>query len=103
LFKDTLPRAPIKHLALLRLDGDMYESTIQTMEALYPKLSPGGIIIVDDYILPACKQAIDDYRAARGITAKLEAIDGAAVYWPKPLTTPLPTKRARRPRSQHKR
>jgi glycosyltransferase involved in cell wall biosynthesis len=83
-FKETLPQAPIKQLALLRLDGDMYESTIQTMDALYAKVSPGGIVIVDDYVLRPCRQAIDDYRAQHAITAKLEAIDGAAVYWRKP-------------------
>ena len=48
-FKDTLPTAPIERLSLMRLDGDMYESTMQAIEALYPKLSPGGFCIVDDY------------------------------------------------------
>src|SRR5262249_7945660 len=50
-FKDTLPSAPINSLAVMRLDGDMYESTIQALEALYPKLSPGGFVIIDDYFL----------------------------------------------------
>src|SRR5262249_19830953 len=48
-FKDTLPTAPIDKLAILRLDGDMYESTIQALTPLYPKLQPGGHCIVDDY------------------------------------------------------
>jgi O-methyltransferase len=48
-FKDTLPSAPIERLAVLRLDGDMYGSTMEALEALYPKLSPGGYVIVDDY------------------------------------------------------
>ena len=96
-FKDTLPNAPVEHLALLRLDGDMYESTIQTLDALYWKLSPRGFIIADDYILPACKQAVDDFRSLHGITTKLEAIDGAAIYWRKPSeeqkTAVLPNRR----------
>ncbi|MBJ6926944.1 class I SAM-dependent methyltransferase, partial [Vibrio cholerae] len=60
-FKDTLPKAPVERLAVLRLDGDMYGSTIDTLEALYAKVSPGGFIIVDDYILKACRAAVDDY------------------------------------------
>src|ERR1019366_2947638 len=55
-FKDTLP-GPIEKLALLRLDGDMYESTIQVFEALYDKVSPGGFIIVDDYALHGARRA----------------------------------------------
>jgi hypothetical protein len=50
-FKDTLPDAPIRQLAVMRLDGDMYESTIQALDALYDQLSPGGFVIVDDYFL----------------------------------------------------
>lgn len=83
-FKDTLPAAPIERLAVLRLDGDMYESTIQALEALYDKVSPGGFVIVDDYILGPCASAIEDFRAARGITAPLEPVDGAAVWWQVP-------------------
>jgi O-methyltransferase len=82
-FKDTLPEAPIEQLAILRLDGDMYESTIQTLDAMYSKLSPNGFVIIDDYILPPCRKAVDDFRARHGITEKLEMVDGAAVYWRK--------------------
>ena len=80
-FKDTLPTAPIETLAVLRLDGDMYESTIQAIEALYDKLSPGGFVIVDDYFLPPCAQAIHDFRNARGITDPIADIDGAGSFW----------------------
>ena len=83
-FKDTLPVAPIERLAVLRLDGDMYESTIQALDALYDKVSPGGYVIVDDHILPPCARAIEDFRASRGITAPLEPVDGAAVWWQVP-------------------
>lgn len=83
-FKDTLPSAPIERLAVLRLDGDMYESTIQALEALYDKVSPGGFVIVDDYVLGPCARAIEDFRTARGITAPLEPVDGAAVWWQVP-------------------
>jgi O-methyltransferase len=81
-FKDTLPAAPIEQLAVLRLDGDMYESTIQALEALYPKVSAGGYVIVDDYgAVEGCRLAVDDYRGEHGIAAPLVSIDGAGVYW----------------------
>ncbi len=83
-FKDTLPRAPIDKLALIRLDGDMYESTIQAIEQLYPKLSDGGFIIVDDYnAFPYCKQAIEDYRTKHAINNTMITIDREAIYWQK--------------------
>lgn len=81
-FSETLPKAPIEHLAVIRLDGDMYESTMDAMVALYPKLSPGGYVIVDDYgYLPACKQAISDYRERNQIQDKIHTIDWTGVYW----------------------
>lgn len=80
-FKDTLPTASIGKLAVLRLDGDMYESTIQAIEALYDKLSPGGFVIVDDYFLPPCAQAIHDFRNARGIADPIVDIDGIGSFW----------------------
>jgi O-methyltransferase len=84
-FKDTLPTAPIEQLAVLRLDGDLYESTWQAIEALYPKLSPGGFCIVDDYgdFVAQCQQAIHDYRAQHGITEEIVDIDGSGAYWRK--------------------
>jgi O-methyltransferase len=81
-FRDTLPGAPIDELALIRLDGDLYESTIVALEALYPKLAPGGCLIVDDYgALDTCRQAVDDYRAAHAISEPLEHVDWTGVYW----------------------
>src|SRR4029077_257254 len=52
-FADTLPAAPVDRLAVLRLDGDMYQSTIEALDALYPKVSAGGYVIIDDYFLPS--------------------------------------------------
>jgi O-methyltransferase len=80
-FRDTLPGAPIQQLAVLRLDGDMYESTIQALDALYPKLSVGGYVVVDDYILKGCRAAVTDYRAAHAIQEPVREIDGTGVYW----------------------
>ena len=81
-FKDTLPGAPIGRLAVLRLDGDMYESTMDALRPLYPRLSVGGYLIVDDYgVVPGCKQAVDEYRAEHGIAEPIVDIDGWGVYW----------------------
>ncbi|MET0411261.1 MAG: TylF/MycF/NovP-related O-methyltransferase [Polyangiaceae bacterium] len=84
-FKDTLPSAPIRALSVLRLDGDLYESTTDALTALYDRLSPGGFVIIDDYkALEPCERAVEDFRRARGITAPLEAIDQLARFWRKP-------------------
>lgn len=81
-FKDTLPAAAIERLAVVRLDGDMYESTMDGLVHLYPKLSAGGYLIVDDYGIPAgCRQAVQDFRASRGITEEIRDIDGIGVFW----------------------
>lgn len=81
-FSDTLPKAPIGDLAVLRLDGDMYSSTMDAITVLYPKLSPGGFCIVDDYgAVAGCRQAITDYRNEHGITEPIEVIDWGGVYW----------------------
>jgi O-methyltransferase len=84
-FKDTLPVAPLGDLALMRLDGDMYESTIQAIEVLYPKLSPGGFCIIDDFGSHASQagQAVHDYRKQHGITDEIVAIDDFGAFWRK--------------------
>jgi len=81
-FHESLPIAPIERLAVLRLDGDMYGSTMDSLVSLYPRLSAGGYVIVDDYgMSPACAQAVHDYRAAHGIAESIQAVDWTAVYW----------------------
>lgn len=80
-FSDTLPTAPIEKLSILRLDGDMYESTMDALVNLYDKLSIGGYIIVDDYCIPSCAKAITDFRHNRGIMDDIIEIDGTGVYW----------------------
>jgi O-methyltransferase len=85
-FRDTLPSAPVESLALLRLDGDLYESTFVALEALYPKVSPGGFVIVDDYGgLEACRLAVDDFRADYGIDEPIVPVDWTGVHWRKRL------------------
>ncbi len=83
-FRDTLPNAPIEKLSLLRLDGDLYESTMDALIPLYDKVVKGGFIIVDDYhSCPPCKKAITDFMAQNNIQIPLITVDGHAVYWRK--------------------
>ena len=86
-FHDSLPRAPIERLALLRIDADLYQSTRDALAALYPKVSAGGFVIVDDYhCIPACREAVDEYRQREGITTPLKRVDWTAVFWQKTST-----------------
>ncbi len=80
-FSETLPTAPIDRVAVLRLDGDMYSSTMDALEALYDKVPVGGFVIIDDYALEICAQAIHDFRDARGITDPIEKIDWTGAFW----------------------
>jgi len=83
-FRDTLPAAPIERIAVLRLDGDMYESTMLALSTLYPKVSAGGFLIVDDYgALPNCRLAVEDFRTAQGITDPIVTVDWTGAYWRK--------------------
>ena len=83
-FADTMATAPVEKLALLRLDGDLYKSTMDVLEPMYDKVEPGGFIIIDDYgAIPACKQAVHDFRESRGIREPIETIDWTGRYWRK--------------------
>ena len=83
-FKDTLPTLSDRTFALIRLDGDMYSSTIEALQALYHRLSPGGFLVVDDYgAIPACKQAVTDFRESQKITNPIHEIDWTGVWWQK--------------------
>jgi hypothetical protein len=83
-FKDTLPTLPCRQIAVLRLDGDMYESTIIALRHLYDKVSPRGWVIIDDYeVVPACKQAVHDFLNERQLDPVLHQIDGVGRYFQK--------------------
>jgi len=77
-------------LAVLRLDGDTFESTWTALEGAYARLSVGGFCIIDDYdSFPGCKRAVDTFREERGITAPLMPIDAHAVQWRKGKAEPV--------------
>jgi O-methyltransferase len=80
-FEHSLKNTDITQISLLRLDGDMYSSTIQVLDQLYDKVSIGGFIVIDDYALPGCKKAIDDFRENRNITTQLIQVDWTGHYW----------------------
>jgi predicted O-methyltransferase YrrM len=81
-FRETLPAAPVGQLALLRLDGDLYESTMIALRCLYPKLAAGGYLIVDDYVsLECCRAAVDDFRSEFNIGEQIIPVDWSGVYW----------------------
>ena len=97
-FKDTLPaarRSTFGRFAVVRLDGDTYESTWQALESLYDLLSPGGFVIVDDYTdWTGCRRAITDYRERHGVTAPVRPVyhgpgeEIRGVWWQKPWSPP---------------
>ncbi|HEY3800793.1 MAG TPA: TylF/MycF/NovP-related O-methyltransferase [Caulobacteraceae bacterium] len=83
-FKDTLPTLTDERFALIRLDGDMYESTMDALVGLYDRLSPGGYAVIDDYAaLAGCRRAVHDFLDQRGLAPTISAIDECAVWWRK--------------------
>jgi hypothetical protein len=72
-----LPSLPVEAIAVLRLDGDLCESTIDALVHLEPNVSPGGFVLVDGYGgIEACARAVEDYRLKQGITAPITRSTG---------------------------
>src|SRR5262245_25803429 len=84
-FSETLSTVPAKHFAIVRLDGDLYESTMDALTALYPRLSPGGFVVVDDYSMRSSRTAVHDYLDQHGEKVTLERIDDFSVWWRKAM------------------
>lgn len=80
-FTDTLPGLSHQHWAVIRLDGDMYQSTADALTHLYPNLTPGGYLVVDDYEVAACRQAVHDYRDEHDVREPIQRIDHTGIYW----------------------
>ena len=88
-FKDSLPQAKIDRLAVLRLDGDLYESTMISLKNLYPKLSVGGYVIIDDYgAFEQCRNAVHDFRSSLAINEPITKIDWTGAFWRKAEALP---------------
>jgi O-methyltransferase len=83
-FKDTLPGLRDHVWSLLRLDADMYESTMDALQNLYPGLSSGGYVVIDDYGgLACCREAVNDFRDMHQIKDEIREIDWTGIYWQK--------------------
>lgn len=82
-FQNTVPTSTtsIGPIALLRLDGDLYESTLVCLRHLYPLVVRGGFIIVDDYLFKGCRLACDEYFAEIGAKPYMHHIDKLAKYF----------------------
>jgi hypothetical protein len=85
-FQDTLPVAKheIGPIAVLRLDGDWYESTKVCLDHLYDLVVPGGYLLIDDYgYWEGCKRAVDEFLAARKLHVSLNVVDDSGVWFEK--------------------
>ena len=77
--EETLPAAAPDPIALLRLDTDWYRSTKHELEHLYPRISPGGVVIIDDYgHYEGVRRAVDEYLESSGEALLLNRIDYTA-------------------------
>jgi hypothetical protein len=83
-FVESLPGCDVDSIALLRIDADLYESTRDVLVGLYDRVVPGGFVIVDDYhAFDACRTAVDEFRAERGIGDRQRRVDWTATCWQK--------------------
>ena len=74
--EDTIPGAAPEKIAVLRLDTDWYESTRHELEHLFPRLAPGGVLIIDDYgAWEGARRAVDEFIAANNVHILLHRID----------------------------
>jgi hypothetical protein len=81
-FGETLPNnSKIGKISLLRMDGDMYESTHDVFYSVYDKLIDGSPIIIDDYCLNGCRKCVDDFRIDKKINKDINIIDRCGIYW----------------------
>jgi O-methyltransferase len=101
-FNETTPRfAPPTEIAVLRLDGDWYDSTRVCLENLYPHVAPGGIVIVDDYYnWDGCARAVNEFVASIATPTavpRLRQFRDRAAYLIKPNPAQAATNGSRRP------
>jgi O-methyltransferase len=90
-FEQTLARMTGRRWALIRLDADTYEPTREALRCLYPRLSMGGYLIVDDYgSFEGARRAVDEFRQEHGLEDPLEHIDSTCVRWRRESRTPIP-------------
>lgn len=82
-FEDTVPvwAKAQRPIAVLRLDGDWYESTMLCLEHLWPLVSPGGLVIIDDYYTwDGCSRAVHDYLSRMQAAERIEKTKHGVAY-----------------------
>lgn len=84
-FNETMPelKKHAERFSVMRLDGDMYESTVDVLYNLYDKLSIGGYVIMDDWFGFPSKTACEDFFRVHGIQPEIIPIDNFSAYWKK--------------------
>jgi hypothetical protein len=83
-FEDTLPNnTSIGELSVLRMDGDIYKSTMDVFDSCYHKVVKGGRVIIDDYCIPNCKNAVHKFREVNSFTEEITIIDQCGIFWTK--------------------
>lgn len=80
-FEHTVPKFEENHIAILRLDGDLYNSTFECLKYLYPKVVNGGCVIIDDWELPGCRAACDEYFKLIGYVPKIQRVSTTAYFF----------------------
>lgn len=85
-FDETISREPIKHVAILHIDADWYESVKVVLQVLYSRVVPGGFVVLDDYGLwPGCRHAVLDFFAEHQISEfSIRKIGKQGAYFKKP-------------------
>ena len=85
LFQETLPQAEVMKIAVLHVDGDWYESTKTCLDHLYDKVTPGGIIQIDDYgHWAGARKALHEFFESREIQPNLKYLDYTGRQFTKP-------------------
>lgn len=81
-FEQTLPPLAERRWAIVRLDADTYEATRLALRCLYPGLSVGGHLILDDYgSFEGCRRAVDEFRAEHSIAEPIQVVDSTCARW----------------------
>jgi cephalosporin hydroxylase/glycosyltransferase involved in cell wall biosynthesis len=83
LYGETLPSAPIDEVALLRIGGGVGGSSRDVLDALYGKVAPGGLVVIDGYAEEACQRAVDEFRSVNGLDQPVERLDWTGICWQK--------------------
>ncbi|MBK9239971.1 MAG: class I SAM-dependent methyltransferase [Acidobacteria bacterium] len=82
-FADSLGALANKRFAMVRLDSDAHDSIMTSLEQLYPLLTPGGVLIIDDWHLIGCRFAVEEFRKRHAIAGEI-AVKAGNAYWFKP-------------------